>query len=499
MSRAPRNFGALISHDCVCLVEYGAERTGIRIIAQWTDSIRSASIDDALSHLLSLLSQADARHATLALAIEQFGVFHHVLTLPGADDEVLRPVVRREVQRVFGIADPVIAFTRGLPQERREPARADARTAPRQLFVAGAPRDTIDVLGDKLSDPRIDIEIATVVPKAIHSLYEASGGALEPTAVLVCLEGGPHLSFFLDGRLELAIDPPIALDGERPSVPMMLDQVERGAVYFRQQFRGATATRLLLAAREGEFDALAAALEQRLGVVVSPLFSGSSSPEAVVAMGAVLEAQSQTPLDLFPHPPTVAERMAVLLRGPNLAVAGATAAAVIAGLWALSQFTTLSSVRGDTARLQTSVDQGIPVVAPMRQIAQRRADFEHQVEFVRKSDGERSTLTRTLEAIAEEAPPGVRFDSLRVSRAPTGWSAGIGGQVTGATAAQAVRNLDTFFSAVRTRGGVSSTSLDQFDYPATGTDSLHTGAHDIVIMFRMSFQIAREGGIGGVH
>ncbi|MEO6877343.1 MAG: hypothetical protein ABI205_02600, partial [Gemmatimonadaceae bacterium] len=302
MSSQRKTFGALISHDVVCLVECAAEKAGIRVLQQWTDTGPSASIGDALERLHGLLAANDVRNATLALAVEQFGVFHHVMMLPGAADDVLRPVVRREVQRVFGVSDPVIVFTRGPQHERREPTRADVRTAPRQLFVAGAPRETINALSQGFSERRITVEIATVVPKAIHSLFHACGGGSEPTAVLVCLDGGPHLSYFLDGRLELAIDPPIALEGDRLSIPVMLDQVERGSVYFRQQFRGATASRLLLAARHGEYDALAAAIQERMGVPVSPLFAGKASPEAVVAVGAVLEARSPAPLDLYPHP-----------------------------------------------------------------------------------------------------------------------------------------------------------------------------------------------------
>ena len=491
MSGSDRTFGALISHDCVCLVEYAAERGGLRVIAHRTENARSGSIGEALGRLSSLLSAVDARAATVALAIEQFGVFHHVMTLPGATDDVLRPVIRREVQRVFGVVDPVIAFARGEPQERREPGRADPRTAPRQLFVAGAPSETIDALSRGIGEPHVNIEIATVVPKAIHSLYEASGGSLEPTAVLVCLEGGPHLSFFLGGRLELAIDPPIALEGERPTVAIMLDQVERGAVYFRQQFRGAAATRFLVAAREGEYDALAAALEERLGARVSPLFTGTTSPEAVVAMGAVLEAERVCPLDLYPHPPTLSDRLAVALRGPNLAVACASVAAVVAVIWASSQVSALAMVRRETAQRQTSVQQAMLAVEPMRQIAQRRADFAHQVQFVRLSSDERATLATALEAMAEEAPPGVRFDSLRVSRVADGWSAAIGGQADGSSAAQAVRNLNTFFNAVRGRLGITSASLDQFDYPASAADSTHARSPVVVIAFRLTFRIAR--------
>ncbi|HEY4217836.1 MAG TPA: hypothetical protein VGM67_11910 [Gemmatimonadaceae bacterium] len=493
MSSAKRTFGALVSHDGVCLVEYAVERTGIRVVGEWSESGHSASIGDALERLRGLLSANDVRGGSIALAIDQFGVFHHVMMLPGANDDVLRPVVRREVQRVFGVTDPAFVFTRGGMQERRAPGRADARTAPRQLFVAGASRETVDALASAFPEKRVYVDIATVVPKAIHSLYQASGGGVEPTAVLVCLDGGPHLSFFLDGRLELAIDPPIALEGDRPSPSVIVDQVERGAVYFRQQFRGAEATRLLLATRENEYAELAAAIEQRIGVRVSPLFEGTSSPEAVVAMGAVLEARNEDAdaLDLYPHPPTIADRAAVLMRGPNLAVSAAVAAAVIAGFWAFSQFTALSTVRRETTALRAAARSSAQAVEPMRQIAERRADFTRQAAFVEQSDAERATLTAALEAIAEEAPVGVHFDSLRVSRSAAGWSGAIDGQTSGATTAQSVRSLETFFNAVRAKPGVSSASLDQFNYPSSGPDTTHAGNQSVGLVFRITFEIAR--------
>jgi len=493
LSASIRHFGALIAHDSVALVEYDAERMGLRVIDQWVDATRSASIDQAIDRLRALLESVDARMASIALAVEQFGVFQHSMTLPAATDEVLRPIVRREVQRVFGVADPVIAFTRGAIDERREPSRADARTAPHQILVAGAPQETINALRDRLADKTVNVECVTVVPKAMHSLYDATGGALEPTAVLVCLESGPHLAFFLEGRLEMAIDPPIALEGDRPSVEMILDQVERGAVYFRQQFRGATASRVLLAASPKDYEELASALQSRLGAHVKPLFSGVTAPEAVIAMGAVLEARQAAPLDLFPHPPTVAERVRNLMRGPNAAVAASVAAAALAILFAGRQVTSLHGDRAATERLRNSLKATIPTVEPMRQIAERRSDFAKQVEYVRSVQGERSALAQSLVAIASTTPDAIRFDSLHVTRSATGWNVIVAGAAKGASGAQAVRSLDGFFTSLRMRDGVSDANLDRLDYPATN-DTTHKAPTAVVIQFRASFALARPSG-----
>ncbi|HTE44668.1 MAG TPA: hypothetical protein VK636_05445 [Gemmatimonadaceae bacterium] len=498
MTTPSRCFGALIAHDGVCLVEYRTERTGIRVVHQWTDTGRSPTIEEALDRLLALLAAQRVSRAKIAVAIEQFGVVHHVMTLPNAADSALRPVIQREIQRVFGIIDPVVSYSRedAPAAPGRSPAtRADAQATPGQVFIAAASHATIDALGSKLASH--DVQIATVVPKAIHSLYEATGGSFEPTAVLVCLEGGPHLVFFLDGHLEMAVDPPIALEDERASVGMILDQVERGAIYFRQQFRGAVATRMLLASRATEYDELSFALTSRLNVRVKPLFAGAASPEAVLAMGAVLETQSAVPLDLFPHPPTISERVAKAFRGPNAIMAAAASAAVIAGIWAATQFAALSSVRQDAVRLQAELRGDVASVVPMRQIAERRADFDREVAFVRDGRGERADLTASLQGIADQLPPGVRFDSVRVSRTATGWLASIGGEATGVTSAQAVRNLEAFYELVRARRGVSAPVLDQLDYPSsTDADAIRKPGAPIVIQFHVSFAVARpaEGG-----
>jgi Tfp pilus assembly protein PilN len=498
LSASGRRFGALLSHDTVCLVEYRVERGVVRVVDQWMSSERSSSIDEALTRLIALVSARNVTKPRVAIAIEQFGVFHHVMDLPAAGDDVLSPIVRREVQRLYGLPDPVVSFTRGLKHERREPARADLRTAPLQILIAGAPRETVDTLQMRLAAAHIDVDIATVVPKAIHSLYKAASNSLEPTAVLVALEGGPHLSFFLEGGLELAIDPPIALEGERASIPMILDQVERGAVYFRQQFRGATASRLFLSAPINEYEGLSAALQERMAVHVHPLFPGATTPEAVVAMGAVLEAKDPQPLDLFPHPPTFAERAREAMQGPNAIVASVGAAAVLAAMWAGFQVGAVSSARRESEALRASISSSTATVAPMRQIAERRADYAHQVDFVRATYVERAALTATLHAIADQAPNGVQFDSLRVSRTADGWASTIVGEAVGATAAQTVRGLDAFYQSIRRRPLVKAATLDDFDYPTTpAADSTASSTQPVKIQFRLSFTLERAADLVG--
>lgn len=483
-----RTFGALLSHDTVCLVEYVAEASGVRIVNQWVDRERTELIADAVARLSTLLSALGVEKPRLAITIEQFGVFHHVLTRPSAPDDVLRPIITRESHELFGVDDPVVAFTRGPMHERREGGRADARTAPTQLFVAGAPRHTIGTIRRMLTDDGVDVEIVTVVPKSVHGLYRATGATLEPTAVLVCLESGPHLGFFLGGRLELAIDPPVAVGGGRATVSVILDQLERGAAHLRQRFGDLAATQLFLSAPASEFDAIVSALDDR--VHVSALFAGAA-PEAVVAMGAVLEALQAEPLDLYPRAPVVVERARGVVRGPNVGLIGVAAAALIAGIWATTELVSLTLARREADNLRAALAAGSPSLQPMRRTAEQRADFAHSLDFVAATQDERSALANSLKAIAESVPADVRFDSLNVARAASGWTVTIGGESTGASTSQAVNTLDALYQSVRAASGVSTASLDNFDYPAAARRDVARPGSPVVIRFKITLGLAR--------
>lgn len=492
--RGTRTFAAVVAPSGVWLVEYHTERTGTRVVEEWSTVGPLASIGEAMDRLRGLVSSTGATRASLALAIEQLGVIHHTMLLPEASDEVVLPIAQREIQRVFGIADPVVSFVRGSILERRAPPRADPRTAPRQIFVAAASREVVAALGNAAMPRGVEITVATVAPSAMCGLYVASGAPLEPTAVLACLDSGPHLAFFLDGKLELVMDPPVAVEGDRTTTDAIVDQLERGTIYFRQQFRGATATRVLLAARADEYDDLAAAIERRRGTRVWPLFRSIGSPEGVVAMGAVVNAQTAEPLDLFPHPPSLGKRVSLALRGPNAIVTGAAAAAILAVGWSSMQFATLSRARTDVAALQASVSEALPAVAPMRRIAERRADFVTTIDYLRNVRDERTTVTRALADIASGTSSGIRFDSVRVVRSNSGWSAVVQGAASGGTTTEAVRGLDAFYSAIRDLPGISSSNLDQFDYPAPkATDSTRRAmdATPVVLEFKVSFAMAR--------
>jgi Tfp pilus assembly protein PilN len=486
---ARRSYAALVDPDGISLIEYRREKAGFRIVEQERDSRHHDTAAEACDRLVELLSAKRFARASLVIAMQHLGSFHHMMTLPGAADDVLRPILQREIQRVFGVSDPAFAFAAGPPVERRTADRADPATAPRMLFIGGMPQGTLETLVEKLALPNLEVRCVTVVPEAIRRASREAVGDGETTAVLVCLASGAHVGFFVSGRLELSLEPPSALAGALALDPdTILEQVERGNVYLKQQFRGAEARRLLLAAPANMQESLASQLEERFGFRVQPLMPRIASPEATVAMGAVLEAESEHPLDIYPHPPTLLERARTALRGTQGVATAAATAALVAGLWAALQITSIHNAERDVQSLRNQINTSLPTLAPIRRMVDRRAAYSEQLDIAEQVHGQRAMLAGQLASLASFAPASIHFDSLTVTRTQNGWTVSVAGEAASSSAAESVHALNQFYEALRSGSGVTAPSLDRFDYPArTVADSSAHRGDDVKIQFRVSY------------
>ena len=498
---ARRSYAALVDPDGISLIEYRREKAGFRIVEQERDSRHHDTAAEACDRLVELLSAKRFTRASLVVAMQHLGSFHHMMTLPGAADDVLRPILQREIQRVFGISDPAFAFTAGPPVERRAADRADPATAPRMLFIGGMPQGTLETLVEKLALPNLDVRCVTVVPEAIRRASREAVGDGETTAVLVCLASGAHVGFFVSGRLELSLEPPSALAGALALDPdTILEQVERGNVYLRQQFRGAEARRLLLAAPASMQESLASQLEERFGFRVQPLMPRIASPEATVAMGAVLEAESEHPLDIYPHPATLLERARTALRGTQGMATAAATAALVAGLWAALQITSVHNAERDVQSLRNQINTSLPALAPIRRVVERRAAYSERLDIAERVRGERAMLAGQLASLASITPAAIHFDSLTVTRTQNGWTVSVAGEAASSSAAESVHALNQFYEALRGGAGVTAPSLDRFDYPArTVADSSAHHDGDVKIQFRVSYNAPANASTGAAR
>jgi hypothetical protein len=435
----PRGFTALVDQDRVVVLEYHQEKAGFRVIDTRTETRRFSTPDEAADVVIQLLSEMKAKRVSLSIVLQHFGSFFHTIVLPPAPDEVIRPIILREVQRSFNITDATVAYSNAGSVERRDSPRNGGGQIPRQMLIAGAPNGVIAALHARFTKARIHVEGLTVMPEVFRRLYDALDGSTEATAMLICLANGPHVAFFVNGRLEMAIDPPLALEGEAPlDSAVIVDQLERGAIFLRQQSRGTVATRLLLSAPAADYEGLSSIIETRTGMRVAPLGRAIGSPEMVVAMGAVLAARATDRLDLFPRAPTFDARIRDAMTGPSAITTVVLTAAAVAAFWATVQFAIFLRTKRDVMAVQAQVAKALPGVAGMRQSAegrQRIAGIRSSLAF---SHEERRRVSGLLTSLAESSPAGAQLDSFSVVRVAQGWRTTVFGRAAGGSGSAAL-------------------------------------------------------------
>ena len=466
-----RAFAALIDQDGVALVEYKQEKDGFRVLGARLETRHFETIEVASDAVIGMLEAERATNASLAIAVQHFGSFYHSMVLPEATDEILRPIIVREVQRVFDVADPVIAFSRGPTVDRREAPRGEAAKPPRQVQAAGMPRQVLNGLQARLNAAGVTVKVLTVVPETLRRVYDALAGSADPTALLVCRASGPNLAYLIDGRIERAIEPPIALEGERSIDPaVVVDQVERGAVFLRQQTRGSAATRILLAAQPADYPAIAQALEARTSMTVQPLAKSTGAPEAIVAMGAVLESRSDAPMDLYPRAPTLSARMQTSVRGRGALPTAFAIAAGLVALWAGVQFATLTHTRREIVALTDSVNRAQTTIAPLREAVQARAGLATLHADLAGSKIEQRQLVLALRHLITASGRGLRIDNLTVRRTGDGWQTTLRVQSTGATGGTAIREINSMYETLARDPAFKSLSFEDDGFGWSTTD-----------------------------
>lgn len=466
---APRSFAALIDQDSVVVLEYQQEKAGFRLVDTRSQARRFVTPDAAAGAVVELLSDMKAKNASVAIVLQHFGSFFHTLVIPPASDEHLRQIILREVQRSFNIADPAFAFSSGPTVERRDSPRAGGQV-PRQVFIAGAPRSVIEAIQTRLEKGRVRVEGLTVIPEVFRRLYDALDGSTEATAVLICLHNGPHVAFFVNGQLELAIEPPPSLEGEAPlDTAVIIDQLERGAIFLRQQARGTVATRLLLSAPAADYESMASTIEARTGMRVAELGHGIGSPESVVAMGSVLAARGNDRLDLFPRAPGFDQRLKNAMSGPALIGTTLMTAAAVAAFWATMQVVNVNRARADIERLQGQVDRAVPALATARESAQGRERIAAIRAALRASQLERAIAADLMSAIATATRPGTQLDSIRVTRVEEGLKATLFYRATAATGPAAVSAARGHFTHFKAQPGLRNVAFESSFIPRMGT------------------------------
>jgi hypothetical protein len=438
----------------------------------------------AADHLVTVLRQEGIATTTLSITLRGFGVVHHVMQLPPAKDELLNPIIERELRRLEpDLGDSVIGWTPLAPLE------SSGESAPqRSLFVAAAPREKMVAFEQRIRDAGHSVAHMTALPVAMQRLVEEFDEGSDSVAVVAPLPDGAFMAFSLKGGLRLVVEPPLPRDAEHVSAALA-EELDLGAMFVRQQFRGAQLDRIALV---GTTDMLAdtkTVLTERLRVPTNQLGVGGLSPAGFAALGAILDQQSAKPLSLGGDSRgRTAVRAADALHAASLAALFVLA---LVGAWTLTE-----TVRGMQAEravraARLRIDQESSGLTAIRETAAQRRLVREAAGAVRVMTEDRAELQDALSGISAAVRAPVYLDTLRLSRVEKGWKAAMSGAVAGPTSAYAIRSLHEAARALPQRLRVDSLRLDSLSY---AQDDDASGAPTNV-RFQFSFGVLRRVGV----
>jgi len=447
--RRQRRFAAFVHPSGASLVEYVRAPEGLHIIAQRVVTSRLAGPTDVAEHLSHAMQLEGGEGAQLAVAMRGFGVEHLIVNLPPAEDEVLRPVLRRELARVYPeLEQPLYEFARGGDLERRNRDRPEQHGEPRQeLLVGAAPREMALTLSRELARHGISLDHLTVLPQALLQLYAEIDDGAGPTSVVLMLTGGPLIGFFHDAQLRFVLEPPASFDatpaGEREA---LLEQLERGRLYLRQTFRGAELQRVLVSADPESAPEIIASLTASLGIDVREFGSDVSTPDPLIALGAVRDAEGTSLINLSPLAVSRVVRVR-RARERNVMIA-ADILIVLAILWAASSVWSLQQLSRSVATSVAQLQRGTPFLPTMRSVAEGRRDYLREAAALDSLAADRAGVARVLTAIAGTTRSEVQLEELTLTRNGAIWGADVVATSTGPSTASALVGVDRFYRSL---------------------------------------------------
>lgn len=454
-----RRFAAFAERTGIFLMEYQSVRDRIDILNRTSAPGDFRSLNDAAEALASMIRSQQGDGSTVSLTVRGLGSSHHILVLPQARPELLRPVVTREMQRLYPeLEDPIVDFVSGELVDRRARSRPEGGTPPQELLAAAIPRAAMRNMIEVLQTNDLQVDHVTVLPRVLQRIYAEVASRDAPSAVLMLLNGGPLFGFFYDRELRLVVEPPAEGETAQLSSQFVIEQLERGNLYLRQQFRGAQISRLLLAADPAEFGPLSRAVEEGMGLVVERFAPQIGSSQAIAAMGAVLDAQDGKGLNLFPASETKKKSAERTTR--RIAIVGAALLAAIAWWWAGNGVMAVIGWRARINTLSVALDRRAAPLAPLREIVRKRQQSAQQIQAIETVAAERQKLQQLLQALSFAPQANVAIEGFSATRDAQGWSANVSGSALSYQASEAVGSVHRFYRELPRMVKGTSIALD---------------------------------------
>lgn len=472
-----RTFAALLDPFGVAIAEYERERTGVRILSPIVEPGPNPTAQAAAERLVTLLQSRGVGVSPVTIALSGFGAVSHTMMIPSAAPEVLEAVVTREVERIFGIADPVVAFSVARARERRSRRRTEEdHPLPLRLVVCGAPRAVIEAVTEPFRASGLRVDTLTTLAPALSRLL----GSLEPAggaaAIVATAFGRPFTAFTVDGDLALQLEPPHAPANVLAALPLLAtEQVDRGLLFVRQQFRGAVPARLVVSGSADECEALrqvSGGTVSGLPVAVRP----ADPPEAAILVGAALEAERRDALSFVPRPERLGGRLRSAIGVSALMLLVPFAAALLLMVTSLVLAAAVQDAQRDQATLRRHIEERAATLGALRAVAARRAVVDGERTILARARAEHRDLAALLARIAFAAPPAVQIDSLTLHVDPGGATGMVTAHAVSVSGAGAITAIETLYAGIRGLApGTAATIGDLAWGPAAGaTDSTRT-------------------------
>jgi hypothetical protein len=480
MKSSQRRIGALLSPQGVYYVEYRRSARGLEILHHAGESALLPRPVDAGRMVLShLQSQPGENEFTVNAVLRGFGSVYHIMKVPRAPIEVLTPIARRELNRLYPeLEDPTVQIVPGMQFE-------EAGNVQQEILIAAAPTTAVNGILNGLVAENVAITNLTVLSRAAQRVYDEIDGSRQTTALVLFLPGAPFIGFFEAGLLRQASEP--LVQGGLTAfehLQTVLEQLTRGDLYMRQHY-DATIERVLISAGPDEQEIVLEALRKELSAEIHPFASDVGAPEALVALGAVLDAERPPSLSLLPPDPARAK--AGQRRVRELVLASAVVLCLAAGWWMWSGFHAMNKAHDRIEAAQGELTRRIDNIASMTATVGRREAHAARQDYVDGIESERQRLQRTLRGIARAAPAGVHLTSLKVVRAAEDWHAVVDGISLGSSSADAVRGVNWFYERIPREMKTGAVSVDSFDYGDQGLVPAGARASAVAVRFRISF------------
>lgn len=496
------SYSALVEPQGIYLIEYSRDKGGMHVVSQRQIAGALGNVDEAALRLRSAINGDGGDSSDTSVVIRGFGSAHHIMALPPAKPDVLRPIITRELNKIFvGLNDPVVEFTQGGEYDRRQTPRQDVGTPQQELLVAAAPRSLIQAFTGE--DGELDtVTHLTVLPQVMRRLFEQLDNSEEPTALVLALPGGPEFAFFHERELRLIIEVPKSAakpwaaklgmnaeqeDDAKVNVQTLVDRITRGSTYLRQQFRGAVVSRILLACDESDRERVKQGLEQDLGIEVIPFAPEVGSPAAIAALGAAIDSESASGLNLLASKTgkvhSTTDNSSKKLLALSAAVLG-----VIMLLWALGPVVSAARWQKNIDAQNRALSRQAPAFQTIKAIADQRAANVQSRTLFNTINERKDKLRNILRSIALTTPGGVQLDQISLTPAsPTGdgWNGSVSGISSGLNTAQAVEGVDIFYRDLQAQLSGHTLTLDDLDY-LPGVE----GNTDINIKFKITFSFS---------